>query len=136
MGGDRPPDAIDAPARAVELGSNVGVEALERLADDRPQEVVLGRDVVVQAAAVHPESLGEVLHRGRVEAALAEELDGGPLELKLARSGDRHRGNPFVRIGRAPCQTNVWWMHRVRAARRRIKGLNRLLSTASESVTR
>src|SRR5690606_33123669 len=45
--------------------------------DDGPEQVVLGAEVGVEAAAAKVDALGQVAHAGPVVAALAEQLAGG-----------------------------------------------------------
>ena len=82
VGGRIEPRAAAAP------GSSSRSSAPSRMAHSSSS---LPTDVVVEAAAVHAERLAEVLHRGRVEAALAEEPRRGLVQLGLAGAGGQGR---------------------------------------------
>ena len=59
-------------------------EAVEGAVELAPRDVVLGLEVAEQRASADPDLGGDVVERGRLEAALGEEPEGGLLDLRVA----------------------------------------------------
>ena len=81
--------------------ADVGEDLVGGLADHRGQQVLLGLDVVVEAALVHPHLAGDVLERRGDEALLAEQRRGRIDDLvppRRPRHGSTLPLHPTVRV--------------------------------------
>jgi hypothetical protein len=58
-------------------GLKVVDQLVERLIEDCRQDLLLSRDVVIEAGLLEPDGVGDVLHRGAVITLLPEDLGGG-----------------------------------------------------------
>src|ERR1035437_690691 len=81
---DRASNPVEWRSVRFEDGNHPRLKQVERPTEDQPKQVVLAGDVVVQAAAIHPERLAEVLHARRVEPALPEESRRRGEQLRFA----------------------------------------------------
>ena len=82
------------------LGVEEGAEAGEGLVELSPGDVVLGLVVAEQRAAADADSFGDGVEGGSLEPALAEELEGRLLDLRVGRCLWPSAGSPaYVLFG-------------------------------------
>src|ERR1700727_2967522 len=96
-----PAEPLDASLEPIELGPHGGVERGIDVRDRRPEQIVLGPEVVDDAGRTRARALGHIRHAYAPQTALAQQFDRGGEDLRLAHLGQRAARGHVLDPGRA-----------------------------------